>query len=395
MIPWRLAPRLLGAAALLAACNSAPPLLDGGTRDVYLYPDGASWTRDGGAIDGGRREASTDARPGDATRTDGTGSDGSIDSCSLPPLRLGPGYCVDTRVKLAGPVEALGLRAPYLFTLTKLPMTLALDRTRLLAGGALGAKDPIWATALSPQFTYRASPFLDVSGLETAALAYGTVQDPEGVQLDLASKATGSTQLFGRTAPDAFDAVWIADKTLLVLAKGVDTAKQGAAVYAVTHDPAAWLTSYTARRLITGLSQTHGSLAVGTDWVAVSELQPTTKQQRFWGFTLAEVKSALSQGKELALTADGDVILNEATSDAEGIGAQLAVTLTGSASSFAGVRTVDLRVIGDRIGVSVAMTSVVEPGGTATVKQLTSDGGKLGLYVVNGATHELAILRRK
>ena len=185
-------------------------------------------------------------------------------------------------------------------------------------------------------------------------------------------------------APSNFDVIFLDDKTLLVNGKGVGAASSGQGVYLYKEGKP-------ARRLIKDLGTASGFMARGAKTVFAGGY--FASGNKVYGFSLAEIKAAISGNKTLG-SSDGDLIATGSIGDAAALGDDLVLAELDASWKFKSVSVVPVTVTGDKLAAGAAK-AIITGGGKAGIGKLAGGGKRLGVTITSGSKKELAIIEKK
>jgi len=373
--------RLVLVLALLCSCSD-----DAAKKDVDL---GGVEAGVDGAVDSGVDAA---AEAGLDAAVDQSAVDGPVSACDpsldLTPLSLDTGFCVVRRFDLPTQIDAVGLRGTsvYVFSLDTAPTGKVSQATIDPVTGKPGAYTSLFTFTPGLSGTLFASAYLALSPGGYAAAGYTVDTTYEG-QVFWGNKGTGAPNLVDKASGN-FDVVFLDNQTMLINGTGVGTAQDGQGVYLYQQGK-------TPRRLITDLGVASGFVAVGKKAVFAGGY--FTGGSKIYGFSVAEVQSAIAGGGTLTPTADGDLILDGSAGDAAALEDELVVVKLDSSWAFDGVARIPVTVSGNTVTPGAPVDLVTKPGGaTATVSGLaTGSGQQLGLVLQGTGQSELVIVEPK
>lgn len=367
--------RLVLACALLCSCSD-----DNETHLDLAVPDGG-----GEAIADAVHDRAVD------TAADQSMGDGPVLACDpsldLTPLSLEASFCVVRRFDLPAPLDAVGLRGTsvYVYALdTATPSGTVSAAPIDPLTGKPGTYSPLFSFTPGLSGTLFASAYLALSPAGQAAVGY-TVDTTFDGQIFWGNTATPKPV---DKASGNFDVAFLDNQTLLINGMGVGAAQDGQGVYLYQQGK-------TPRRLITDIGTMSGFLAVGKKAVFAGGY--FTGGSKIYGFSVAEVQSAIGGGGTLTPTADGDLILDGSAGDAAALEDELVVVKLDSSWAFDRVTRIPVTVSGNTVTPGTAVDLVTKPGGaTAAVTGLaTGSGLQLGIVLQGTSQSELAVVRPK
>ena len=182
-----------------------------------------------------------------------------------------------------------------------------------------------------------------------------------------------------------YDVAFLDDKTMLINGTGVGTAQSGQGVYLYEEGK-------TPRRLIKDMGIASGCMVLGGKTVFAGGY--FSSGNKIYGFSLAEIKAAITKSKTLSPT-DGDLISTDSSSDAASLGDDLVLVKLDKSWKFSSLTVIPVTVTGDKLSAGTAKDIVTGGGGTAGITKLAGAGKQLGLYMADGSKKELAIIEKK
>ncbi len=182
-----------------------------------------------------------------------------------------------------------------------------------------------------------------------------------------------------------FDVAFLTDTTLLINGTGLgkDTSGQGVYVYEEGKTP---------RRLIKDLGIASGAMVVGTQTVYAGGY--FTGGNKIYGFSVAEIKNAITANKTLSASTDGDLVSSASYSDAAALGDDLVLATLDKSWKFKAVTFTPMTIAGDKVTAGNAK-DMVTGSATSSVTKLGGGGKQLALYLSNGSMKEIAIIVKK
>jgi len=182
-----------------------------------------------------------------------------------------------------------------------------------------------------------------------------------------------------------YDVIFLDDKTMLVNGTGLGAAQSGQGVYLYEEGK-------TPRLLIKDMGTASGVMALGKTTVFAGGFFGKTFKNNLYGFSLAEVKTAISGGKTLSASTDGDLIYTGPVLDAATVEDDLAIITVDSSWKFKAVDLIDNTVAGNTVTKNRTIT-LVSGGSGSEVSKLAGNGTKkLGLYIKGKTSSEIAII---
>ncbi len=360
-----------------------------------------------GAADSARPDtlASADSARPDSARPDtlasaDQGADMSVNprcrkALNLNPFTLAKEYCAVYRFTQSGSPAAFNFHNNDVYVLSLSSVgsnhagevnTFTIDTET----GLPGAASSVFSFSFVSAATIYAGSYLALSPKPYAAVGYtesGTfdgaiywgdkgITTPKKVD-----KATGN-----------FDAVYLDDQTLLVNGTGLGATQSGQGVYGYQEGKTPVL-------LIKDLGIASGFMGLGMSTLYVGGYF-ASGGSKIYGLTLGEVKAAITGGKTLSATTNGDLIYAGSTLDAAALGDDLVVATLDTSWAFKSVDRVTVTIGGPGVGGSTVTPlwtkTVLSKGSGAsaldTVGALAAGTSTLGLLLSDGSTTELAFV---
>ncbi len=249
--------------------------------------------------------------------------------------------------------------------------------------GKPGALSTVLSFAPSISGTLFAGSYVALSPKKFVAAGYTASKTYEG-EIFWGDKGIKTPKKVDK-AKGNFDVVFLDDKTMLINGTGVGTAQSGQGVYLYEEGK-------TPRLLIKDMGIASGYMVLGAKTVYAGGY--FTGGNKVFGFSLAEIKSAITGNKTLSSTTDGDLVSTDSASDASALGDDLVLATLDKSWKFKSVTVIPVTVAGDKLTAGTAK-DIVTGGGTASVTKLAGGGKHLGLYLTNASKKEIAILEKK
>lgn len=181
-----------------------------------------------------------------------------------------------------------------------------------------------------------------------------------------------------------YDVAFLNETTLLVNGTGLGADQSGQGVYVYEEGKTPW-------RLIKDMGTASGCMVFGTQTVYAGGY--FTGGNKIYGFSVAEIKNAITASKVLSPT-DGDLISSESYSDAAALGDDLVLATLDKNWKFKAVSLIPMSISGDKLTAGPAK-DIVTGAANASVTKLSGIGQQLGLYLSNGSMKEIAIIVKK
>lgn len=372
--------------------------------------------QDGGATPG--KDSGTDAPLADKGGADGKTQDGKApdqkvtpdqqvtpDQKVTPDQHLTPDAAPPAKVDLKPFTLDSGFKALYRFAdpaaKGATAMALSVDTLYLYQWGGATADSTVSMAAIDPKtgkpgtlapvFSFKptltgtlfAGGFLALSPKGFAAAGYTKSGTFEG-EIYWGDKGIKTAKQVAK-AKGNYDAIFLDDKTMLINGAGVGTAQDGQGVYYYEEGK-------TPRRLIKDLGSASGQMALGNGVVFAGGF--FTTQTKIYGFSLAEIKAAVSGSKTLSAATDGDQVFAGNLSAAGALGNDLVLIQLDASWKFKAVSQLPVTLAGDKVTVGTAK-DIVSGGGTASIGKLAYSGKRLGLYITDGTKKEIAVIEKK
>jgi hypothetical protein len=373
----------------LSACSD-----DGGEKTRYDF----GWPDAGPQQEGGLTEAGGDGPAPDSKLTpDQTITpDAPVSPCNpalnLKPLTLDPAYCVVYRFTLAAAPDAINVDGDKLLTYTldksATPFVGAIQLRMINAAtgqpGAASAYLGFTAATTDPASKVFASTFLPLSASGFAAVSY-TDSSYKG-ELVWGDKGIKTPKVVAKAG--AYDAVFLDNKTILLNASGMGTLA-GQGVYVVQDGVAPWL-------LIKDLGVASGHMALGQSVLFAGGAFGTTFENKIYGFSLTEIKAAVTAKTTLSASTNGDLVYKASyIPDAAALGDSLLAGDKDATYAFKTVERIPVSVVGNKV-TPAAATTVITPGGGGNVAQLAGSlGQRLGLLLSGTGKTEVVVVEEK
>ena len=358
--------------------------------DTKQLPDGST------TPDMAQKDSGSDATPDkgplvdQAPSVDNALPDAAASLCNssldLKPLTLDTAYCVVYRAALAAAINAFNFKGDTVWTFTGSGTSFVgkVEEAAIDAKtGKLGAASSVFSFTPTITGTIYAGGYLAASpkGFLAAGVTEGKTFTGEIFWGDKGIKTPKKVD----KANGNFSVVFLDDSTLLINGTGVGSAQSGQGVY--------WYKEgQTPRLLIKDMGVASGDMALGAKTVYAGGY--FTGGSKLYGFSLAEIKAAISGSKTLSASTDGDLIHSGSISGAAALGDDVALLTLDSAWKFKAVTHTIVIVTGDKL-TSGAPTDLVQAGGTTAVSGLAASGNRLGLYLTDSTKQELAFIIEK
>jgi hypothetical protein len=385
----------------LSACSDdgkEKPHYDLGWPDVGQQQDGGVTEAGSDAASDAVSEAGDDGpTPDTKPAPDQTVSaDAPVGPCNpaldLKPLALDPAYCVVYRFTLAAVPDAINVDNDKLLTytldksVTPFKGTVELQMINATTGkpGAASAYLSFTAATTDPASKVFATKFLPLSAAGFTAVSY-TDSTFKG-ELVWGDKGIKTPKIVAKSG--AYDAVFLDNKTILLNGSGIGTLA-GQGVYVVQDGVAPWL-------LIKDLGVASGHMALGQTVLFAGGAFGTTYENQIYGFTLTEIKAAVTAKTTLSATADGDLVYKAGfIPDATALGDSLLAGDMDATYAFKTVERIPVSVVGSKVTPAAAKT-VITPAGGGNVAQLAgSQGKRLGLLLSGTGKTEVVVVEEK
>ena len=231
-----------------------------------------------------------------------------------------------------------------------------------------------------------AGGYLALSPKKFAAVGYSTSKTFTG-EVIWGDKGITTPKVVAKAAGN-YDVLFLDDKTMLVNGTGLGATQSGQGVYLYEEGK-------TPRLLIKDLGTASGHLALGATTLYAGGYFSATYKSLLYGFSLAEVKAAISGTKTLSASTDGDLIYDGSTADAAAVQDDLVIITLDSSWMYKEVSRIPITVAGDKLTKATAV-SLVSGGSGSTISMLAGNGGKqLGLYIKGASSKEIAIISKK